>query len=197
MRSRTRTRTWPKLLRAAPGLALIVAATSTCAQILDEVWVGGYAHSVNNSPGEKEAGTQEVEVEADTVQPGFLRGIGAPRIAITMAFNTGGKTDFGGVALAWDHQLYRHLVGSLQFGLNGNDGDVRAPLGPSGDVLRRDRLQLGSNVLFREAAGLSWRFNRRWELGAQYIHESNGEILSSGPNESLNELGLRLGYRFY
>jgi lipid A 3-O-deacylase len=175
--------------------ALPFGATAA-AQVVDEVAIGAYAHSINNPWGTKEAGTQEIEVEIDTARPALLRAIGAPRIALTAAFNTDGKTKFGGAALAWDRRLWRRLSGTVQFGLDLNDGDVRAPPGPAGDAERRDRLQLGSRVLFREAAALNWRLTSHWNVGLQYIHNSNGEILGNGPNQSLNELGIRLGYRW-
>ena len=174
--------------------AVLLAARPVAAGILDEVWVGGYAHDFDDSQ-KKESGTQEIEFEVDTAPPPILHVIGSPRIAVTMAFNTGGKTDFGGVALAWERRLVGRLSGTLQFGLDGNDGDTRAPPGPAGDALRSERLQLGSNVLFREAVGLDWRLNDRLRVGAQYIHESTGQVLAHGPNEGINELGMRLGYR--
>jgi hypothetical protein len=172
------------------------SARRASAEAIDAVWLGGYAHSFNNPAGRKEAGTGEVEAEADTPQLRALRALGAPRVAFTVALNTGGKTDFGGAALVWERRLVGRLSGSVQFGLNLNDGDTHAPSGPAGDDLRRTRLQLGSKVLFREAAGLNWRLNRRLSLGLQYIHNSNGEILAHGSNESINEIGLRLGLRF-
>jgi hypothetical protein len=183
-------------LAGASLLAVLVlgAGRPAAAGILDEVWVGGYAHDFDDSQ-HKESGTQEVEVEVDTAPPPILRVIGSPRVALTMALNTGGKTDFGGVALAWQRRLVGRLSGTVQFGLDGNNGNVRAPPGPAGDELRADRLQLGSNLLFREAVGLDWRLSDRLRLGAQYIHNSTGQILAHGPNEGINELGMRLGYR--
>jgi hypothetical protein len=190
--SRRRSRT---ALFIATITVALAGPANVLAAIIDKVWVGDYDHSFNNPVGYRESGTQEIEVEADSAQFQALRVLGAPRIAVTMAFNSGGKTDFGGAALAWDHRLHGPLFWSLQFGLNGNDGYTRPSSGSADDALRRERLMLGSNVLFREAAGLNWRLKGRWEFGVQYIHESNGQILARGPNESLNELGFRLGYR--
>jgi hypothetical protein len=188
---------WALLAIALATLVLgFAAARRASAEAIDAIWLGGYAHSFNNAPGRKEAGTGEVEAEADTPQIHALRALGAPRLALTVAINTGGKTDFGGAALVWERRLIGRLSGSVQFGLNLNDGETRAPPGPAGDDLRRTRLQLGSKVLFREAAGLNWRLDRRFSLGVQYIHNSNGEILAHGANESINEIGFRLGVRF-
>jgi len=184
-----------RLLGALLAAALIGAAAPAAADgLLDEVWAGGYAHDFADSQ-HKETGTAEIEFEADTVQPRFLHFIGWPHIALTAAFNTGGDTSFGGVALVWQRRLISRLSGTVQFGLNVNNGIVRVPPGPAGEQLYDERLIVGSNLLFREAVGLDWSLSRNWRLGAQYIHESNGQILSHGPNEGLNELGLRLGYR--
>lgn len=174
--------------------AILGAAPSAAAGVLDEVWVGGYAHDFDDSQ-HKESGTAEIEFEADTAQPRFLHFIGWPSIALTAAINTGGKTDFGGVALVWQRRLISRLSGSVQFGLDVNNGVVSAPSGPAGDELRKDRLELGSNLLFREAVGLDWALDPRWRVGAQFIHNSTGQILAHGPNEGLNELGVRVGYR--
>jgi hypothetical protein len=188
---------------AAFALALVVALAlamvapvARSAELVDEVWVGGYDHSFNNSGGRREAGTAEVEVEADTAELQALRMLGAPRLALTMAVNTGGKTDFGGAAFNWRRQIWRRLYAGVQLGLDANDGYTRITPGYSNETLRRDRLQLGSRVLFREAASLGCRLDANWSAGLQYIHNSTGEILSKGPNESLNELGVNVGRRF-
>ncbi|MFI4974068.1 MAG: acyloxyacyl hydrolase [Caulobacterales bacterium] len=186
--------------RAAPFAAAlactVVMGAPASAGVLDEVWVGGYAHNYNQAHG-KEGGTAEVEFEVDTARPPILRFMGSPRIAFTAAFNTAGFTDFGGVALAWDHRIYRRLSWGLQLGMDVNDGNLSAPKGPAGDHLRATRVQVGTRVLFREAASLNYRINDRWEAGLHIIHNSNGELLSAHhvPNQALNELGVAVGYK--
>ena len=88
------------------------------------------------------------------------------------------------------------LYASFQIGIGATDGVTQPPSGPAGDYDRRHRLLLGSTALFREAAGVNWRFLPRWEVGVQFVHASNGLILGHRYNESINDLGLRLGYRF-
>jgi len=83
------------------------------------------------------------------------------------------------------------------FGLAFNDGVSTASLGPAGDFDRDHRLLLGSKLLFRETLGLEWRFANHWAIGAQYVHQSNGQILARGVNEGINDAGFKLGYRFH
>jgi lipid A 3-O-deacylase len=78
-----------------------------------------------------------------------------------------------------------------------NDGSLTAPLGPAGNFARANRLQLGSHLLFREALGLELRLTRHWALGGEFIHESTGQIVAHGANEGINDLGLKLAYRFH
>ena len=140
----------------------------------------------------KESNTTDVQLEVDTAQPGALRFLGAPHLNATLALNTAGKTDFGSVGLAWDKRLIGSLYGSLQFGIGDSDGVTR----PSSDPKDRDRLLLGSKVLFREAGGVNWRLKNHWLIGAQFVHASNGLILGKRYNEGINDVGIRVGYRF-
>ncbi|HEY5410743.1 MAG TPA: acyloxyacyl hydrolase [Caulobacteraceae bacterium] len=70
------------------------------------------------------------------------------------------------------------------------------PPGPLGDYDRSHRLLLGSKVLFRAAAGVDWRIDSRWSIGAEFVHLSNGHIFDHEHNEGINDAGIRLGFRF-
>jgi len=178
---------------AAAFAALICAASSPArAEIIDQVWIGGYAHDISDLGLGKESNTADVQFEVDTAQPQLLRFLGAPHLNATLALNTAGKTDFGSVGLAWDHRLLGSLFGSLQFGIGDSDGVTR----PSSDPKDRDRLLLGSKALFREAVGVNWRLKDRWLIGVQFVHASNGLILGRRYNEGINDVGMRFGYRF-
>jgi hypothetical protein len=197
---RTFAAAWRAAVRPATvlGLALVLAGPSRAlaAGVLDQVWLGGFIHDVNDLGNGKESNAADIEVEVDTVQPHALRVLGAPHIAATLALDTRGRTNFGGVGLMWDHRLFDRLYGSVQFGVDLTDG-VRAPApGAQGTLERQHRLLLGSKVLFREAAGLDWRLSERWSVGVEYVHLSNGSILARRYNEGVNDAGVRLGYRF-
>jgi Lipid A 3-O-deacylase (PagL) len=182
------------LASRAAGLAALTCTVSSPvrAEIIDQVWIGGYAHDITDWGMRKEGNTADVQLEVDTAQPNVLRFLGAPHLNATLALNTAGKTDFGSVGLAWDRRLFGSLYGSLQFGIGDSDGVT----GPSSDPKDRNRLLLGSKVLFREAGGLNWRMKNGWLIGVQYVHASNGLILGHRYNEGINDLGVRIGYRF-
>jgi lipid A 3-O-deacylase len=183
-------------LIASLSILACVAPRPAEAEILDQAWVGGFAHDVSDLGRGKESNSQDIELELDTVRPQFLRFLGAPRLNATLALNASGLTDFGGVGLVWDRRLIGRLSGSIELGVDQTDGVTEPAAGPAGDYDRRHRLLLGSKTLFREAAGADWALTDRWSVGAEYVHLSNGGILSHGHNEGINDAGLRLGYRF-
>ncbi len=178
-------------------VATLALSPQSKADIVDEISVGGFAHDFNDIGHGKESGSADIQVEVDTTRPPILRLIGAPRVNVFAAVNTAGGVDSAGAGLVWDHRLFGQLYGFLDAGLAVNNGDLTAPLGPAGDHARANQLQLGSHVLFREALGLEWRFARHWAIAGEYIHQSNGQILAHGANEGINDLGLKLAYRFH
>lgn len=174
----------------------LAAAAGAQASVIDQAWLGVYAHDVSDLGAGKESNTEDIQLEAQTVQPQALRFLGAPHIVGTLALNTAGETNFGALSLGWDHRLVGPLYASLQFGIGLSDGVDEPAAGAAGDEERRRRLILGSKALFREAVGVDWRFSRRWAAGVEYVHASNGQILGHGVNEGINDVGLRLGYHF-
>jgi len=181
----------------ASGVAGLAAALSLFsaparAGIIDQVWIGGYAHDISDLGNGKESNTADIQLEVDTGQPRFLRFLGAPHFNATLALNTAGETDFGSVGLAWDHRLFGSAYGSLQFGIGDSDGVTQ----PSSNPKDQNRLLLGSKMLFREAGGVNWRLKNHWLVGVQFVHASNGLILGKRYNEGINDVGVRVGYRF-
>jgi len=180
-----------------PAGAIAAALVGFCsspaqAGVIDQVWIGGYAHDISDIGNGKESDTADVQLEVDTSQPQLLRFLGAPHLNATLALNTAGKTDFAAVGLAWDHRLVGSFYGSAQFGIGYSDGVTT----PSSDPKDQNRLLLGSNVLFREALGVNWRLKDHWLVGVQFVHASNGLILGHRYNEGINDVGMRFGYRF-
>jgi lipid A 3-O-deacylase len=171
-----------------------MAEPARAGDLVDEVWVGGFAHDIVHVGDGRESGSTDFQIEVDSPQPAVLRGIGAPRLNATFSANSGGKTNFGSVGLTWDRALTSRLRGSFDFGLALTDGVTGAHLHPGIDT--HGRLLLGSKALFREALGLDWRTSDHWSVGVEFVHLSNGSILSHGHNDGINVLGVRFGYRF-
>ena len=70
------------------------------------------------------------------------------------------------------------------------DGPVEA------QRIKDTRALLGSDWLFRTGFGLDYAISEQWSAGVFYEHHSHGQILGSGRNQGLDELGLRMSYRF-
>jgi lipid A 3-O-deacylase len=172
----------------------LTAPPAQAGGLVDELWVGGFAHDIVHVGGGQESGSTDFQIEVDSPQPAVLRSIGAPRLNATFSANSGGKTNFGSVGLTWDRGLTSHLRGSFDFGVALTDGVTGDHLPPAAD--KHGRLLLGSKTLFREALGLDWRTSDHWSVGIEFVHLSNGNILAHGHNDGVSDLGLRFGYRF-
>ena len=72
------------------------------------------------------------------------------------------------------------------FGPGVNNGEIQSH--------SDNRKSLGSNILFREAFDLGYQINPTWEISAYIDHISNGGLAKE--NQSINDVGLRIGYRF-
>jgi hypothetical protein len=125
--------------------------------------------------------------------PDWLHFALQPRPTIGVAINTAGDTDQYYLGGTWSWFLARHLVlpqdgivFSFFFGPGFNDGYI----GPAPD----NRKALGWPLLFREATELGYQINDTWEVSAYLDHVSNGGLAKF--NQSINDVGLRLGHRF-
>jgi hypothetical protein len=125
--------------------------------------------------------------------PWWLHWAAQPRPTIGAAFNTEGVTDQYYLGGTWSWFLARDLINpadgivfSFFFGPGFNDGQLH-----NGNAQRK---ALGSHILFREAAELGYQINETWQISGYLDHISNGGLAKE--NQSLNDLGIRLGYRF-
>ncbi|HXO01938.1 MAG TPA: acyloxyacyl hydrolase [Stellaceae bacterium] len=116
-----------------------------------------------------------------------------PRPTIGAAINTAGDTDQFYVGATWSWFLTQNIINpgdgivlGYFFGPGFNDGEIQSHTS--------DRKALGSHVLFREALDLGYQINPTWEISVYLDHISNGGLAKE--NQSINDVGLRLGYRF-
>lgn len=163
---------------------------------LEEFRVGLAAHDLTDHT---EDGPQVV---ADLVfsRPDFLSPVGSPRPFLSASISTQGYTNLLTAGLAWDGQLTERLRIEGSFGLSLNDGidDLDLTTTPPVEAVRikETRALLGNDVLFRWGAALDYTLTDQWMIGVFYEHHSHGQILASGRNQGLDELGLRLSYRW-
>ena len=80
-----------------------------------------------------------------------------------------------------------------------HDGETDNPFpngSPEAEEFNDEHVLLGSETLFRTSLGLTRDFEGPWEAQLFYEHLSHGQILASGRNQGLDEVGIRFGYQF-
>lgn len=129
---------------------------------------------------------------AATVPP-WIRWAVQPRPTIGGEINTSGYTNQAYIGANWAWRLASNvlmpgdgIILGYFFGPGFNDGKISSA--------RPDRKSLGSHVLFREALDLGYEFVPGWQISAFVDHVSNGGLAKQ--NQSINDVGARLGVRF-
>jgi lipid A 3-O-deacylase len=126
--------------------------------------------------------------------PGWKRFLLAPRPTIGFTVNTyAGTTSFGYAALNWSADLAQQVLNdhdgiyaSFEFGGAVNNSDLN-PYEPNNK-------DMGSRALFRLAVELGYNVDEHVNLSLYYEHFSNANLGTVNPG--MNNLGVRLGYRF-
>jgi hypothetical protein len=157
----------------------------------DVHFLGGHEKGVDINPEFIFASPVTEDMLANA--PSWLRWALQPRPTVGGAINTAGDTDQAYIGATWAWMLASNIINpgdgialGYFFGPGFNDGKI-GPAPP-------DRQALGSYVLFREAVDLGYQINPTWEVSAYIDHISNGGLAKY--NQSINDVGLRLGYRF-
>ncbi len=188
-----------RFFMAVAGLLFLASAAK--ADIIDEARLGAAIHALDFNGGEP-AVEDGVNISGEILfaSPGVFRYILSPRPFVHGSLNTVGDTSFYGAGLAWEqHFLGDRFMGEIDFGIARHDGVLEPPpLGdPRRDAVIADHALLGSRYLFRVAVAGGVKLGERWRAQVFYEHLSNGQILGDGPhNQGLDNLGVRLGYRF-
>jgi len=186
----------------AVALAALFSAQSHAQNITySEVKLGIWDHDAHFLEGKEHGADINPELilaspvsdDAIASAPAWLRWALQPRPTIGASINTAGDTDQAYLGATWSWMLTRNIINpddgialGYFFGPGFNDGKI-GPAPP-------DRKALGSYVLFREALDLGYQINPTWEVSVYIDHISNGGLAKY--NESINDVGLRLGYRF-
>jgi len=173
----------PFLIGAA--VALAAAATPASAQ---EVFGGVYAHDVD-TPLNKGGFEGGVAVQAG-VRGGRIRAlkaIGAPSPYVFGSVSTEGATNFAAVGLSW--KIGGRLYLRPGIGLAVHDRSSHVVHGN----LRGD---FGSRILFEPELGLGFRIDERWSAEASWVHMSHAGLFNSRQNPGIDNIGVRLNYRF-
>ncbi len=188
-----------KSVFAALAAALLTAPAAT-AQI-DSVRLGLMEHNIcvtDCKNADKEPGVN-ISGELRFASPDFLSWALSPHPYIMASVNTDGATSYGGVGLEWDFPFAERWHFEPGIGYVIHDGAVNNPF-PSGTQAAVDysneNVLLGSEDLFRTSLALTFDMSETWSVQAIYEHLSHGQILASGRNQGMDEIGVRLVWNF-
>jgi hypothetical protein len=200
-----------RVLSAAAAAFLSVAAAPALAA---EGWVGVLKHDVTfvgevvglGAAGVEDGFNVHLGVRSERIDS--LGWLARPYVYGFASVNTQGDTSFAGVGLGWKFDVAG--PGGLYIrpgiGLVVHDGeeelpDFREPGLSEAEVLRRvglrdEKIEFGSRVLFQPEFSVGYQLNDRWSAELSYVHLSHGQILGSGKNQGLDEVGVRVNRRF-
>jgi lipid A 3-O-deacylase len=163
----------------------LLPATSMAQGFLSELKVGALAHDVGPFTDKRETGA-DANLELLFASPDFLAPIWAPRPHLGGSLSTAGDTSKVYAGLTWTFDFLKVGYTDLSFGGAYHNGEEQ--------TFDRDTKALGCHLLFRGAVEVGFRFMERHSLGVFGDHISNASLCS--PNEGLESVGLRYGYRF-
>lgn len=184
---------------AAFGAAMMLAPAAQAG--VDEVHVGVMAHNicVADCKNANKEGSPNVELQVSFDSPGFLNWAGSPQPYVMASVNTAGDTSFGGFGLEWRWDFADGWALEPGVGYIVHNGETENPFPngtPESSEFASHHLLLGSEDLFRTSLGVTREFSGPWEAELFFEHLSHGQIIGSGHNQGVDQLGLRLGYRF-
>jgi lipid A 3-O-deacylase len=186
----------------AAGLACWAGAGAADAKVLEGAAVGVLWHSVPVSDiknSDKETGA-DIQLEVQFKRPGFLEWSKIHPYAIA-SLNTNGDTSYVGFGWNWDFRWgdddkygFQPIVGYIV-----HNGDTQDPY-PKGDPRYgpyfNEHLLLGSPDLFRLALAGSRKIGDKLEAQILLEHLSHGFIIGDEVNQGVDNLGVRLIYKF-
>jgi hypothetical protein len=163
-----------------PGMAL-------AGQLVDELKIGVLWHDVPGlwSGFQAEPNSADINIEA-LLSPSVAFLGGTIRPALGASISTIGATSDAYMDARWQYEAPSGIFFGLGLGAAVHDGQLQ--------LEDWDRKALGSRVLFHIPAEVGYRFDDHNSLSAYFEHMSNAYTVS--PNEGMDRLGIRYGYRF-
>lgn len=177
-------------VRSAFALVITLAIAAPTAGAADtplhEIKLGVLAHDVDHlwSNLSREEGA---DLNAEVSFERSLRlWTGDIRPAVGVSLNTAGDTSKAYVDARWEVEPTDRMFLAIGAGVAIHDGDL--------DLESRDRKALGSRLLLHVPAEIGWRIDGHHAVSVFFDHVSNAWL--AGPNEGMDTLGIRYGYRF-
>lgn len=189
-------------MKALAGAALgLWAMTGAAHAEVTELQVGLYQHNarvLTAKTSNKEDGPV-LDMQVNFSSPHILNWAFAPEPYVVAAANLSGDTSHAGVGLEWNFPLSQKWAFRPGLGYVIHNGEIDDPYPPgTAQSLQFDQehVLLGSRDLFRVSFGLTRQLSENWSVQGSWVHLSHGQIIGHGRNQGLDELGVRLGYRF-
>jgi len=181
------------LTRAAVGLLVCAVAClvdqecALAAGLIEELRVGVLAHDVPDLWSGFNAEPSSVALNAEALlSPSIAMFGGSIRPAIGGSVATDGGTSNAYLDARWQYETPSGIFFALGLGATIHDGQL--------ELKDLDRKALGSRVLFHIPAEIGYRLDDHNSLSVYFEHMSNANI--ADPNEGLDRIGVRYGYRF-
>ncbi len=192
---------------AAPLLAGVLAFVGARAAAAADIWTGAYAHGVGTKQSQEGGADLMLGFETEALG-GAFKYIFNPHVHGMLGFNTNVPTDFVALGFDWPvailHSEHWYLRPGIGFAGTTGQADIGSSTDPTVSAQERarrahlaaTRIDFGSHDLFEPELALGYKVGRDWKVEASYVHLSNGQILHSGKNQGMDDVGLRLMHRF-
>lgn len=148
---------------------------------------GGFFDHDSGIFGRNKEGGNDFNGEILFVSPGIFDFMWSPRPMLGGTVNDDGNTSHAYGGLTWEWWPLNSVFIDFSLGFAVHDGNI--------DDNELGRKDLGSRVLFRESLELGWNFYNKDRISVILDHISHGHAFGD-PNEGMDSLGLRYGYRF-
>jgi hypothetical protein len=162
-------------------------STKNGAAWLHAIRAGVLKHDVDDLwSGTRKEGGVDLNAEIIFSRPSFSSLSRNLRPNIGASINTQGDTSkiYGGIL--WELAAKSGVFLNLGIGAAVHNGEL--------DTRQEDKKSLGSRVLFRIPIEIGYSLSEHHQISILFDHVSNGFLVD--PNEGLDTLGLRYGYRF-
>lgn len=173
-------------MKVASVALLLLAAGSPASAA--EIFGGLAAHDVDtplNKGGFEDGLAVQAGVRGGRIRA--LKAIGAPSPYAFASVSTEGATNFAAVGLSW--KIGGRLFLRPGIGLAVHDRSSRVVHGN----LRGD---FGSRILLEPELGLGYQFSERLSAEASWVHMSHAGLFNSRQNPGIDNIGVRVSYRF-
>lgn len=169
-------------------LAALAFATPAAADgLLSELKIGILDHDTPElwSGFRREQASVDINVEA-LLSPSVTFFGGTIRPAVGASISTAGETSHAYIDARWQYDWASGVFLGIGLGAAIHDGNL--------DASDPDKKALGSRVLFHFPIEIGYRLDEHNSLSAYFEHMSNAYTVD--PNEGLDRIGVRYGYRF-